>query len=134
MLALVELVVGLIGLYVIYGFFYWADWRFTYDGSAGVFWGAVDGALAFAYIATTITAFSLVSRLWKMQSGAWLPANILSLASIGLIVVSVALWGSESLLDPIGVVAHLSVLTYLNLTHIRALFGRPPLATFQAAA
>jgi hypothetical protein len=133
MLVFVEIVVGLIGLYVIYDYFYWADWRFTYDGSAGVIWGLVDGALGLAYIATTITAFSLVSRLWKLQASAWPVANVLSLASIGLIVVSVILWGSESVLDPVGVIAHLSVLVYLNLTHVRGLFGRAPLATFEAA-
>jgi hypothetical protein len=134
MLAIAEIVVGLVGLFVVYDYFWWLDWRFTYDGSAGTFWGLVDGAFGVAYIATTVTAFSLVSRLWKMEAGAWLPANVLSLASIGLIMAAVLLWGSETLLDPIGVVAYLSMLVYLNLTHVRRLFGRAPLAAVAAAS
>jgi hypothetical protein len=113
--------------------FYWANWRFSYE-DAGMIWGVVDGAFGLAYIATTITAFSLVSRLWKLEAGAWLPANFLSLASIGLIGAAVLLWGVETMLDPIGIVGHLGVLTYLNLTRVRRLFGRAPLLTFQAAA
>lgn len=126
-LTIVEVVVAVVGLYVVLDYAYWANWRFSYDEPV---WGVVDGAIALAYAATSLTGFAIFSGLWSMRPWTWPVAVRLSCCLIGLEVLSVLLWG----LTPIGLVGlivQLGVLSYLNLGHVRGLFGRPPLAFLQ---
>lgn len=127
-LAVVEIVIGLVGLLVVQDLAYWANWRYSYDDIA---WGTVDAAMALTYVATSIAGFVLASRLWSMRPEAWLWAILLSSVLIGLDVFSVLIWGLTSL-DIIGLTVHVAVLSYLNLKHVRGLFGRPPTTLFQS--
>ena len=126
-LAMVEVAIGIVGLIMALDLLYWADWRFSFDEMA---WGAIDGALLLAYIATSMAAFKVASGFWSLQVWAWRWAVGLSCGLIGLVVFSVIAWGLTTL-DVIGLTVHLAVLAYLNLKPVRALFGRPPLALFE---
>ncbi len=123
LLAAAEIVIGIIGLYVLRDFAYSADWSFTNDEW---FSGMVDGAFAVSYVVLACAAFVLATRLWAMQARAWLPSVILSASAICLIVVGDSQWGVTTL-DVIGVIAHAGILVYLNLGEVRRLFGRRPL-------
>jgi hypothetical protein len=123
-LACVEVVIGLIGLYVAIDLFSWANWATSYGDSGEV---VVDFVMGAAYFATAIAVFDLARSLWAMQQWAWGRAFRLSLVLIGLILVSVFLWGVE-FSNIIGLVAYLSVLVYLDTSSVRKLFGRDPTA------
>jgi hypothetical protein len=129
MLAIVEVVVAVIGLYVVVDYAYWANWRFSYDDAV---WGVIDGALALAFGATSLIGFSIVTGIWSIRPAAWLVAIRLSFSLIGLMLLSVFLWGLTPL-DLMGLIVQLGVLWYLNLGHVRGLFGRGPLAFMQSA-
>jgi hypothetical protein len=127
-LAIVEIVVAVIGLYVALDYAYWANWRFSYDDSL---WGIVDGAIALAYASASLTGFSIVTGLWSMRAWTWPVAVRVSFSLIGLGLLAVVLWG----LTPfglLGIVVQLGVLSYLNLGHVRGLFGRGPAAFLQS--
>jgi hypothetical protein len=123
-LAVVELVTCLVVLFVIYDFGYWANWEFTY-GDVG--WGAVDALMAVGWAAVAGTAVMAASRLWSMQASAWRLAVGLAVGMISLMAVSTLLW-SPSPSDFVGATAQLCGLAYLNLSHVRPLFGRRPLS------
>lgn len=126
-LAVFEVIVALVGLYVARDLAYWSNWGFSYDN---VREGVVDGALALAYLATSITGFVVAWRLWSMQASAWWTAVVLNTALLGLILVGIVLWGIETT-DLIGIPVNLGVLWYLNQNQVRALFGRPPMNFMQ---
>jgi hypothetical protein len=126
-LTIVEVVVAVVGLYAVLEYAYWANWRFSYDEPV---WGVVDGALALAYASASLTGFAIISGLWSMRPWTWPVAIRLSCSLIGLGVLAVLLWGLEPL-GLLGLVVHLGVLSYLNLGHVRGLFGRGPLAFMQ---
>jgi hypothetical protein len=126
-LIVVEIVIAIVGLLIANDLFYWADWRFTYDGGLS---GGLDAALGVAYVATSIAVFTVASGLWRMQRWAWTSAFILSVVLLGLIVFSVVDWGITGL-DVIGAAAHLSVLAYLNTNPVRRLFGIAPVGFLQ---
>ena len=123
-LAVVELVTCLVVLFVIYDFGYWANWEFTY-GDVG--WGAVDALMAVGWAAVAGAAVMAASRLWSMQASAWRLAVGLAVGMISLMAVSTLLW-SPSPSDFVGATAQLCGLAYLNLSHVRPLFGRRPLS------
>ncbi len=125
-LAVVEVVIGLVGLYVALDLFGWANWATSYGDNGEV---AVDFIMGVAYFATSIAVFDLARSLWAMQQWAWGRACLLSLVLIGLIAISLYLWGFDTS-DLVGVVVHGSILAYLNTRAVRALFGRPPAAFF----
>jgi hypothetical protein len=127
-LAMVEVVIALVGLYVARDLAYWSDWGFSYDN---VRQGVVDGVVALAYLATSITGFVVAWRLWCLRPAAWSTAIVLSSALIGLDVLAIFLWGVETT-DLLGIAVHLTVIWYLNLNHVRALFGRPPMSFMQS--
>ena len=122
-LTVVEIVIGIVGLFIAYDLFYWSDWRFTYDGG---FAGGLDLLLGLAYLATSVALFAVASGLWRMLRWAWVPAFVLSVVLLCFIVLSGIEWGVTGL-DIIGVCAHLSVLAYLNTNSVRRLFGKSPL-------
>jgi len=124
LLAGVELVTCLVVLFVVYDYGYWANWEFTY-GSFG--WGAVDALMAVGWAVIAGTAFMAASRLWSMQASAWRLAVGLAVGMISLMAVSTLLW-SPSPSDFVGATAQLCVVGYLNLSHVRPLFGRRPLS------
>jgi energy-converting hydrogenase Eha subunit A len=127
-LAIVEVVVALVGFYVVLDYAYWANWRFSYDEPV---WGVLDGALALAYLATSLTGLAIVSGLWSMKPWTWPTAIRLSCSLLGLGLLSVFLWGVTPI-DLTGLTVQLGVLSYLNLAHVRGLFGRGPLAFMQS--
>jgi hypothetical protein len=123
-LTIVEVVVAVVGVYVVLDYAYWAGWRFSYDEPV---WGVVDSAIALAYASASLTGFAIISGLWSMRPWTWPVAIRLSWSLIGLGVVAVLLWGLEPF-GLLGLVVQLGVLSYLNLGHVRGLFGRAPLA------
>jgi hypothetical protein len=110
----------LIALFVVYEYGYWANWEFTY-GDFG--WGAVDALMAVGWAGVAGAAFMAAPRLWSMQARAW----PLAVGMISLMAVSTLLW-SPSPSDFVGATAQLCGLAYLNLSHVRRLFGRRPLS------
>jgi hypothetical protein len=130
LLAIVEVVVALVGLTVVLDLWYWADWRFTYDDFS---WGMLDAVLAVAYLITSTAGFILATKLWGLRAEAWQPAIYLSIALLALDVASIVIWGVTGL-DVLGICVHLSVIWYLNMAHVRALFGRPPSPYLQGRA
>jgi hypothetical protein len=127
LLAIVELVIGLVGLFVVYDYLYWADYGITYDGIASSSLGVVMGLL---YLATSIAAFVIASGVWSQRPSVWGQAALLSFVMIGLEIVSVLLWGITGL-DTVGLVVHVSVLMYLNQNSVRLAFGRPATTVLQ---
>ena len=123
-LAGVELVTCLVVLFVVYDFGYWANWEFTYGDFR---WGAVDALMAVGWAAVAGAAVMAASRLWSMQASAWRLAVGLAVGMISLMAVSTLLW-SPSPSDFVGATAQLCGLAYLNLSHVRPLFGRRPLS------
>ena len=109
-LAVFEVIVALVGLYVARDLAYWSNWGFSYDNFRE---GVVDGAMALAYLATSITGFVVAWRLWSMRASAWWTAVVLNTALLGLILVGIVLWGVETT-DLIGIPVNLGVLWYLN--------------------
>lgn len=126
-ITVVEIVIGIVGLFVAYDLFYWADYRFTYDGGMS---GGLDLVLAFAYLVTSIMVFAVASGIFRMLRWAWAPAIALSVGLLCLIVFSVVEWGITGL-DIIGACAHLSVLAYLNTNPVRRIFGMGPVGFLQ---
>jgi energy-converting hydrogenase Eha subunit A len=126
-LALTEVVVAVVGLFVVLDYAYSANWRFSYDEPI---WGVLDGALALAYLSASVAGFALISGLWSLRPWTWLPAVRLSCSLIGLGALSVALWGLTPI-NLVGLTVQVGVLSYLNFGPVRALFGRPPLAFLQ---
>lgn len=123
----VEIVIGLVGLYVALDLFEWANWALSYGDAAEV---AQDFVMAVAYLATSVAVFDLARALWSMQQWAWMRACLLSIVLLGLIVFSVFLWGIDTM-DVVGIVVHLSVLAYLSTSSVRGLFGRSPTTFLQ---
>ena len=109
-LAVFEVIVALVGLYVARDLAYWSNWGFSYDNFRE---GVVDGAMALAYLATSMTGFVVAWRMWSMRASAWWTAVLLNTALLGLILVGIVLWGVETT-DLIGIPVNLGVLWYLN--------------------
>jgi hypothetical protein len=123
LLAVVEAGIAVVGMFVAIGLFYWTAYRFSYDEFG---YGIMDLADAAAYVVASGAGLVLAVNIWKMRPVAWQAAHVLNTVLIGMIAINVVLWGVD-LLDIIGVVVNLSVLTALNLNPIRGHFGRPPL-------
>jgi hypothetical protein len=128
MLVAVEIVIALVGLWFVVDSLYWTAYS-TYYGAAEA---GLDMATALAYLSTAVAGFVLARGLWTMKPWAWPMAGVLSIVLLGFDVLSVFIWG-VTVLDLIGVAAHLSVLYYLNTNAVRSLFGRPPATFLQGA-
>lgn len=126
-LTLVEIAIGIVGLVTAIDLFQWANWAADYGSVLEV---VEDAALGVAYLATSVAVFDLARSVWSMQQWAWKRACLLSLILIGLIVVSIFLWGVETM-DLVGLTVHASVLVYLSLASTRAIFGRSPTTVTQ---
>jgi hypothetical protein len=130
LLAIVELVIGLVGLFVVYDCLYWAVYSITYEGIAS---SGIDVAMGLVYLANSIAAFVIASGVWSQRASVWGQAVFLSFLMIGLDIVSVLLWGLTGL-DIVGLVVHASVLTCLNQNSVRRVFGRPATTVLQFAS
>jgi hypothetical protein len=114
-LTIVEIAVAVAGVLV------------TYDDFA---WGLLDLAMGGAYVAASATGFGVARGIWSLQPWAWTRACTLSLGLLGLLVVSVFVWGVEGQ-DILGLLAHASILAYLSLSSVRVLFGRSATTLFE---
>ena len=112
-----------IGLWVVLDYGYWSSWNFSYDDFGS---GMLDGAFALAYLATSILGFLCVPKLWSYQASGWPMANLVAAAWLTLDFAGIVVWTMTGL-SLIGLVAIAGVLVYLNMNHVRAIFGRPPL-------
>ena len=126
-LAIAEVLTAVIAMLVAIDLLRWANWRFSYDDSG---WALLDGAMGVAYVATSLTAFAVARGIWFVQPWAWKRACIVSLSLLGLIAVSVFVWGLTGL-DVFGVIGQTSILAYLSLSSVRVLFGRSPTTLFE---
>jgi hypothetical protein len=123
MLAIAEIIVAIVSVYVVREYWVWVDYRFSNDNS---FLGAFDVAMGLGYAVAAVYGFRLAPRLWRMESAAWQPAVLLSAGLAGLALVDVILWGVQGS-DLLGIGGNLTLIAYLNMTHVRRVFGRPPL-------
>jgi hypothetical protein len=123
--AAVEVIIALVGLTVVSDLFYWAAW------DAG--WGGIDMIMGLAYLLASVGGFVVAWELWSVRAWAWMAACTLSAVLMGLIVLSVLMWGIDGL-DLLGIAAHLTVLGYLNQNSVRRIFGRPPTTFLQFQA
>jgi hypothetical protein len=121
-LTVFEIIVALVGFTVVLDYFYWADWRFGYEDFG---WGMVDGAFGLAFLVASVAGFVVASKLWSLRPDGWSLAIMLSCSLMSLQVVSALLWEMTTL-SLIGLCVHAGILVYLNLAHVRALFGRAP--------
>ncbi len=121
-LAIGVVIVGLSALMVAREYLSWMVWRFDYDDAI---WGIVDMTLALAYLGLAVNVFVAATRIWSVESEAWRQALLACLALVGLDLLSVVVWGLTTS-DVIGLVAYGVVIGWLNLTSIRAAFGRSP--------
>jgi hypothetical protein len=132
LLTLAEIVVAVVGLYVTWLFVRYAGWRF---GADETMWGVIDLAQAGAYLGLALLGFSIAPRLWRMEPGVWKTAVTLSLSLAGLaaldVVFSLLFGWYLTPTDFVGIAAHLSLICYLNMTHVRKIFGRPPAGFLQ---
>ena len=105
---------------------YWSgfNYRSTYDAMD---WAALDLVMAITYLALVGGSVAVAWRLWSMRRDAWPAAMQLSAGVVAATVVSGLLWGFD-VLGGVGIVVHLGIIGYLNMTPIRALFERGPLA------
>jgi hypothetical protein len=126
-LTIVEILIGLGGLYVAHDLLGWAYVSNYYQDSEAM---GVELVMGFAYLATVIPAFVIAWGLWSMRPWARIAACLLSFVLLGFEVVNVVAWGVE-ILDIIGLITYLTVLAYLNLNSVRALFGRSPTTLMQ---
>jgi hypothetical protein len=117
-LAIFEIVIGLAGLLVVLDGAYWANDDFSHANPG---WGIVELALAAAYLATSAAGFVIASRLWSLRPSAWSAAIVLSGALMSLDLLSAVIWGL-TILDLIGIVVQLALISYLNRKHVRELF------------
>ncbi len=125
-LAIAEVVNALICLTVALDFWDGFNWRTSYDEMD---WAMVDLVMTLAYLALVAGSVAVAWRLWSMRKDAWLAAIALSGGVIGVTVVSALIWGLDGL-GIVGIVVHLGILAYLNMTPVRSLFGRGPLSAF----
>ncbi len=122
-LAVVEAVNGVICLTVVREFWWGFNYRTSYDEMN---WAALDLVMVLTYLALAGGSLAVAWRLWSMRRDAWLAAIQLSAGMLAATVVSGLIWGLETN-GVVGIVVHLGILGYLNLTGVRALFGRGPL-------
>ena len=118
LLAIFEIVVGLVGLLIVLEAAYWANYDFS-NSNPG--WGVIELALGTAYLVTSTTGFLVASRLWSLRPSAWSAAIVLCGALMSLDLLSAAIWGLTAA-DLIGVVAQLTLIWYLNREGVRELF------------
>ena len=128
-LALAEVVTGLVELSVAIDLLRWVNYGLNYSDTGEI---PLDLFFGLSYLAISLALFSVARGLWSMQPWAWARACLLNAVPMGLIVLSVFAWGINTL-DIVGVAVHLSVLAYLNLNPVRALFGRAPTTFLQIA-
>jgi hypothetical protein len=128
-LAVAEVVTAVITMLVAIDLLRWAYTDFYYDDFK---WVVIDGALGLIYGAVSLTAFSVARGIWFVQPWAWKKAGIVSLSLLGIIVASVFAWGMTGL-DVFGVAGQTSILVYLSLSSVRALFGRSPTTLLQGS-
>ena len=123
-LAVVEIITGIVCLYVTLEFFAWANWAANW-GSDGEL--VADAVLGFAYLATGVSMFGAGREIWLMRHWIWMRACLLSVALMGLILVAIAIWRVVNPSDVVGLVVSACVLGYLNTNPVRRVFGRSPL-------
>ena len=124
-LTIVEIVIGVVCLYVTIEFFGWANWAANWGSDGEV---VADAVLGFAYLATGVAMFGAGREIWSMRHWVWMRACFLSVAMMGLILASIAIWRVVAPSDVVGLVVNAGVLGYLNTNPVRRLFGRSPLA------
>jgi hypothetical protein len=111
---------SVIGALLAWEYFRWANWRFSYDEVA---WGLVDGAFAAAYAITAVYGLMITPRLWNYQPFAWKTANQLTAAWLGLDLLAIVIWTGDTK-SFVGGALLVGMLFGLNLTSVRALYGR----------
>jgi hypothetical protein len=125
--AIVEIVVAIVGLFVVFDLLYWS----AVSGYYGESETGLDLVMGLGYLATSIAGFVIARGLWSLRSAAWPAACVLCLVLAGFDLISVVEWGVTGL-DLVGLAVHLSVLAYLNTNTVRALFGRPATTFMQS--
>jgi uncharacterized membrane protein (DUF2068 family) len=125
-LTIVEIVVGVGGLFVAADLLRWAIVSNYYQEAEST----VDLVMGLAYLALPIPAFVIAWGLWSRRSWAPMAACLLSIILLGFEVLGVFEWGVETT-DVLGAIVNLSVLAYLNTNSVRAFFGRSPTAFLQ---
>jgi hypothetical protein len=123
--AVVIAVTAVIGLFLAWDYGYWSVWRFDREEFTTA---SVDAAFALAYVATSLLAFMTLPRIWAIEPTAWKTANLLAAAWLGLDLLNVAVFEGDWR-SIVGFVVFVGLLAYLNMTPVRALFGRAPLVT-----
>jgi hypothetical protein len=124
-LTVVEIVIGVVCLYVTLEFFAWANWAANYGSDSEVIADAIFG---FAYLATSAATLGVAREIWSMRHWVWMRACLVSLALMGMILASIAVWRVVAPSDVVGLVVNGCVLLYLNTNPVRRVFGRAPLA------
>jgi hypothetical protein len=118
--AVVEAINAVVCLGVVRDYWWGFDYRSTYDEWN---WAALDLVMALAYLALVAGSVAVAWRLWSMRHDAWLAAVQLSVGMVALTIISGFMWGFEAI-GIVGIVVHLGIIGYLNMTPVRALFGR----------
>jgi uncharacterized membrane protein (DUF2068 family) len=125
-LTIVEVVIGVGGLFVAADLLRWAIVSNYYQEAEST----VDLVIGLAYLALPIPAFVIAWGLWSRRSWARMAACLLSIILLGFEVLGVFEWGVETT-DVLGGIVNLSVLAYLNTNSVRAFFGRSPITFLQ---
>jgi hypothetical protein len=125
-LAILEIVVGVAGLWAAKVLWDYADLRRYWLGDAGSY-----QILALVTAASAVAAFFLAWGLWEIKPWAWLLGVVLCLLSIASGLLNAFTYSDSIASAAIGVAINGIVLYYLNLNTIRALFGRPPTTLLQ---
>jgi hypothetical protein len=126
-LAILEVVGGVLGLWGAKLLLDYADWHKAWYGTADNY-----QILGLASAAGAIAAFVLAWGLWSIRPWAWLLGCALSIIGAVFAVLSLASGGGDSAASAlINIVVDGAVLYYLNLNSIWALFGRPPTTLLQ---
>ncbi len=128
-LTVVEILIGLGGLYVANDLLGWAYVSNYYQDSEAM---GVELVMGVAYLATVIPTFVIAWGLWSMRPWAWIGACLLAFVLLGFEVIGVIAWGVETT-DVLGAITYLSVLAYLSMKSTRALFRRSPTTFMQGA-
>jgi hypothetical protein len=126
-LAILEVVGGVLGLWAAKLLFDVVDVRNYYYGDGGTY-----QLIAFASIAGAAAGFVLAYGLWQLRPWAWLLGCGLCIASAAIYVLALVNNGNGSAgsaVINIGIDA--AVLYYLNTNGVRAVFGRPPTTFLQ---
>lgn len=121
-LAILEVVGGVLGLVAAKALFDYADLRNYWYGAGS---GGAAQFIGLCSAAGAVAAFVLAWGLWSIRPWAWLLGCILSAVSAGFALLSLT-GGGDVASAAINIGVDAAVLYYLNTNQIRAIFGHPP--------